>query len=191
MVIRNKDGSIYKLTTNNPLTFNQEWKNVILYNCTWKGEIVKDVKATPIQKLPKIEVREVEIEEQHDDVQTICNLSREGMTEKIIKNIVRVHCLPAEVKEEVDPLYEEVRENIVYGEKMAFEAIVVEREDLIIKLWTNYKSSKDSIIFPSVFVKGNIKFGDYRWWRIQEQEEKEGGFLITAIPSDVQPDFSL
>jgi hypothetical protein len=212
MAIKNKDGTPFRLNRPNPITTMQEWQNMILYNCQWKGTVVPDALQVKIKKmgpitevrkaepppepapeLPKIEVKIEQIEETsqiHDGVTTASELNKSAIPASTIKNIVRVHCLPAEIKIEKDPLYDEEREILVYGEKFAFEAVIMERGDFAIRFWTNQMLSKQSIIFPSVFIKGEIKFGDYRWWKIDNQEEKAGGYIVTAVASEIQPDFS-
>jgi hypothetical protein len=41
--------------------------------------------------------------------------------------------------------------------------------------------SKESVIYP--------KTGEKRWWKIQEIEEKTGGWLMIALPSNYTPSF--
>jgi hypothetical protein len=196
MVIKNKDGSVFQVSKPNPLMDLQEWNNLILYNCQWKGHIVQDVK--PKKPLPKIVEKPIEIplvdtltteEPTYDDhVETKSKL--ENVSESLIPKIVRIHCLPANIITEKDNLYDEVRHRVEYGQKFAFEALVVEKEDLNIAFWTNQSLSKASIVYPSVYRKGNIKYGDYRWWKIESIEEKSGGYLVKAVASEIQPDFS-
>lgn len=191
MVIKNKDGSIFVLSKPNPLTRNQEWENLILYNCHWRGEVVPDVYKKPLKMdLPKVELPSIEIPEPKSPEEVVVEVPKQGFSEKTLKNIVKVYCLPANVIIEKDELYDEERQTIQYGDKFAFEAVVIERGDLQIRLWTMHLLDRQSIIFPSVYVKGDINFGDYRWWKVNTIEEKSGGYIITAIPSDTQPDFS-
>ncbi|MCK9458584.1 MAG: hypothetical protein M0R80_03010 [Proteobacteria bacterium] len=193
MAIKNKDGSIYQLNKPNPLTDGQVWRDMVFYNCYWEGETVPDttVKLPPKKfELPKIAAKEMEPLSKPEPVQPLPELDKSEIPERVLKNIVSVYCLPAKIETEKDELYDEEREVVKYGEKFSFEAIMVERTDLYIKIWTRKILPTQSIIYPSVFVKGEIKFGDYRWWKVVEMEEKSGGYLVTSTPSELQPDFS-
>ncbi len=200
MAIKNKDGSIFSLNKPNPLTEGQIWRDMVFYNCYWKGEVVPDLTTKPPPKrfadLPKINIT-TELDAPEPIAPTLTleksetyELNKKEIPEKVLKNIVRVHCLPARIETEKDELYDEEREVLTYGEKFSFEAIMIERTDFFIKLWTQTILTKQSIIYPSAFVKGDIKFGDYRWWKVMEIEEKSGGYIATSIPSELQPDFS-
>ena len=192
MALKNKDGTTYQLNKPNPLTDGQVWRDMIFYNCCWEGEVVPDTTARPLMtkkfELPKIAASEIEPLIEPKPIQP--ELDKSEIPERVLKNIVRVYCLPARIETEKDELYDEEREVLGYGEKFSFEAIMIERTDFYIKMWTRKILPIQSIIYPSVFVKGEIKFGDYRWWKVMEMEEKSGGYLVTSVPSELQPDFS-
>lgn len=115
-----------------------------------------------------------------------------------LKNIVWIYCLPCEQKENTDNFYGDSYTRISYGKKFVFEAIIIETTDLYIKFWTTAKPavSKGSIIFPWVekpCEENNFQktpLGEYRWWKVDNFFEKSGGYLVDAVVSDVQPDFS-
>jgi hypothetical protein len=124
------------------------------------------------------EVHEPEIEPE-PEIEIVEDYDSQTELEEV-KNKVRVYCLPAlPIK---DDIYDEVHD-IKYGQQFLFEAVVVSQNDFAIMFWTNIDMiNKHSIIFPQNRQK--------RWWKVLRKEEKGPGFLYTATPSDIQPDFS-
>lgn len=93
------------------------------------------------------------------------------------------HCLPATVHRSEDAFYGEVSSRTVFGQKFDFPGVVVDFDDLQLVFWTDKAIPDKSIVFPT---KMEMK----RWWRVQESVPKSGGYMCSAIPSDVSPDFS-
>jgi hypothetical protein len=212
MVIKNKDGSVYKLQGPNPLMEDQSFwndlENFTLHNTEWKktifgddGELIPrnndfqvDVAspvAEPDLEKPKSNPPEVVLPPMPDTpVETIKEVKNEPKEIPkddnklpVIKNKVIIHCLPASTKEHFDDFYGEHYNKISYGDKFSFEAVIVENEDLAMTFWTTTdKVTPASVVYPQV--------GEKRWWRVQTKIEKSGGYLIYAIISDIQPDFS-
>lgn len=57
-----------------------------------------------------------------------------------------------------------------------------------IVIWTNgTKVTNGSIVYPKR--KRDGVMDAHRWWRIQEVEEKNGGWLMAGYPSDFTPAF--
>lgn len=111
-----------------------------------------------------------------------------------LTNTVHMHCLPIEVTSHSDDLYGYEFERNNYGQKFIFEAVMVESNDLAIVFWTDAdRVTEKSIVYPfrTQIAKGRYKpLQQYRWWKIVEIEEKTPGYLMKAVASDVQPDFS-
>lgn len=110
-----------------------------------------------------------------------------------IKHRVIFHCLPVTYNKTKTDFYEEDRTKASYGDKFTFEGVVVNHTDLAILFWTNAEPvSKGSIIFPSTITDGKNqkKYGEYRWWKVVERTKERNGWLMRAIPTEVQPDFS-
>ena len=74
-------------------------------------------------------------------------------------------------------------------------------DDLELEFWTsdpNEQIGLKSIIYPFAYEVYNkdttrydrVPYDEYRWWIINEKENKEGGWVFYAIPSLDQPDFS-
>jgi hypothetical protein len=178
MVIKNKDGSVYRLSSPNPLVKNQEkWEknNIILHNLNWEQKIIE-----------LNEPEEIIIEEKKEEIKKEEIKPKENKPE--LKNVVLMHCLPAIIKITKDDLYNETRSKINYGEKFTFEGVVIERGDFSIQFWTNIDLAKNSIIYPTKYRDGT-PFGDFRWWSVNEIKDKSDGKLITAVISGYQPHF--
>lgn len=119
-----------------------------------------------------------------------------------IKHKVLSYCLPAKVHNKTDKFYGESWMRITYGEKIIFPSVMVESTDLQIQFWSsdpNGKITEKSVIYPFAYEIYNketdsydrVPYDEYRWWKISEKNKvEEGGWLFTAVPSDVQPDFS-
>ena len=190
MVLRNKDGSIYKVNGPNPLVKDQNWDEFVLHNWKWdfseaekltKSEKLKYI-PPPVEPVPeepeeeKVDIPEEEkvdipepVEPKQEVIPIMSSLKGEA---RLLKNIVLVHCLPPK------------------GLKFTFEAVIVQRESFHIVFWAPIKLEMGSVIYPSVYVDGNRSLGDYQWWKVNRMEPKKDGFLMSAIISDLQPDFS-
>lgn len=211
MVIKNKDGTVYKLQEPNPLTKDQEWdlleSDLVFHNFDWASEtiesdppasstlnsdfnvsdkVVSDFPEIKLEPEPKVVLEEPEVVLK--DPEPLPKPETEKTRAKL-KNVVLMHCSPAEIREREDELYGDTYKSIQYGEKFTFEAVVVERSDLFMRFWTNIKLSEGSVVFPSKYRDG-VKFGEHRWWRVSQLVEKSNGYLTQAVVSDYHPDFS-
>lgn len=162
MVIRNRDGSVYKLhSTPNQLMLNQEfWNgNYQLHNLKFEKKVI--LSSNEIIEKPKQE-------------KTFMQELEETKKEEVK---ITMSCLPT--KEETD-MYGQTRYK--YEEPFSFESVLIQEEDLFIIFWTNVKKlTKNSIVYPKKDTK--------RWWKIDKIEEKSDGFLYKAYPSDFTPSF--
>jgi hypothetical protein len=169
MVIKNKDGSPFRLQRPNPIVKDQDfWEEKYdLHNFKYTDIVTKEgyEHIEKYQQIEEIQPEEVHVKE-----------------EKVLKNIEKVmmHCLPAIVKEHYDSLYNEKKTSMSYGNKFTFEAVIVERSGLFFKIWTNTKIERSSILFVPK---------DRDWWRVESTEPQSGGLIINCIPSETQPSF--
>jgi len=118
-----------------------------------------------------------------------------------LKNKVLMHCLPAHTVSRQTSFYEETFFRIKYGEKFIFEAVLIDGSDLEIVFWStdpDQRVTNHSVVYPFSWVvwheyykkENRVPFDEYRWWKVVEIEEKDGGWLYKASISDFQPDFS-
>ena len=193
-MLKNKDGQPYKLSHPNPLMKNQElWnaKNIIFHNQYGKETIIENTdKYTPSEiirkntfleelkqtkeepkKEEKIEPPPPEEVKKEEEPEFKVEIDRTKL-----KNIVIIYCLPA-------------LKNSKFGNKISFEGIVIALNDLTMQFWTTYKISKNSIVYPMKYADRDEPFGDRRWWKVIQTEDKEGGFLVQSMPSNEHPYF--
>jgi hypothetical protein len=177
MSIKNIDGTIFELRKPNPMMNNQE-----LWSKTEKYVIHNRIGQRII-----LETQEEEKKEKEEKIDLSQPIIVEGLSAKKVEQIeikkISIWCLPANIQETIDPLYQEKYRKIVYGNKFIFEGIIEEQQDLFIKIWTDLKIvTLGSIIYPKTY--------DKRWWRIESIEAKDGMFLLTGLITDYHPDFS-
>jgi len=95
-----------------------------------------------------------------------------------------LHCLPAEMQDNYDSLYDEKRIRVSYRNPFRFVAAVVSQEDLRFVIWTTVKQvTTNSILFQPQH---------RRWWKATqiEVDQSGDGFVITCMPSELKPDFT-
>lgn len=186
MVIKNKDGSVYKISGPNPLMDRQDfWNDFITHNLDWLSEVAKDdtarifkeYKEEKIQEqlnIPTIKEENVKIEKKPEQTEK---------TEKNIKkyNPILCFCLPAKNIEKKDDLYDESYERTEYLDKFITEIVLLEKEDINIKIWCEKLLTKKTIIYP--------KNKDKRWWKISDIQNAPVGYYYIADISDYTPSF--
>ena len=203
----NKDGTPFSLRKPNPLLADQDSHDLILHNFFWDyidedeaklpgNTIIKQEKQLKKEIIPEIKLNPVKIEQETFDAGLQITIETPKIPEvipepeiqiipikatlkedkKLLKNTALVHCLP--------------KTNTGYGKKFSFEAVIIKQADFGIVFWTPAKLELLSIVYPSVYVDGNIPFGDYQWWKVNGIEPKKQGYLTSAIVSELQPDFS-
>ena len=213
-MIKKKDGTVYRLNSPNPLVSDQEFwaekDEFIIHNFDWDKTLTELGDFLPSFQLQKPEVIdpeaidpevESEVEPEVIDPKSFPLQKPEVIDPEVkepevkeekplyLKNVVVIHCQPVIIKEHKDDLYDESYKKNQYGEKFTFEGIIIQREDFMILFWTNIELTKNSILYPSKYRDG-VKFGDYRWWKVNDMREKSGGFVVQAVVSDYQPDFT-
>lgn len=203
-MIKNKDGTIYKLQSPNPLVKEQVfWADkgeYIVHNLNWQKILIQlqdlipefEPEEIPVEvKLPEKEIN-VDVKEPPAVTPPIVEpliVPKETKNSLNLNNLVLMHCQPTISKTHTDELYGDSYSKTSYGEKFTFEALVVQREDFTMLFWTNLKLEKGSVVYPSKYRDGT-KYGDLRWWKVNRMTEKAGGYLVESVPSDYQPDFS-
>ena len=199
MPIKNKDGTEYQLSKPNPLTKEQtEMDNLILHNCQWQiDKIEKGVAVIPVKQGFKLPEKEPQftLPELEEEPESIPDPEPEPepipepeFSQKLEDKKIIFHCLPLVIKTYKDDLYGEDHEVNEFGEKFTFEGFIVE-DDLVLKIWTNKNIKKDYIFYPSKYVS-NKPLKEFNWYKIDEIEEKSGGFLCRGIPTTINPDFT-
>lgn len=214
MAIFTKDGKVYVLEGPNPLVEKQvPWdpSKLVFHNLSWDeirtgGKRPPQIKVAEPQKEQKIERAEDFTPPPPSD-DPVPNEERRQETDDrefelpYIKYKVLCHCLPAKVENRSDPLYGETWSRVTYGMKFIFPCVVISSTDLSLDFWTSDpdgKISERSVIYPFSYEVHNadtdsydrVPYDHYRWWKIASKEPKEGGWLFSAMPSDMQPDFS-
>jgi hypothetical protein len=210
MTLRNKDGSVYKLSGPNPIMKSQEiWDKYVIHNMEWQPEKSEDktqvnpfesnyqVRDTFLSELdkakPEIKIVETKSEIKNTEVKSEATFERTAVVhpdtqekEEVDDQIEKIfiHVLPAKIKKKTDSLYGDSYQTIQYGNPTSFEGVMLRQEDLVIEVWTDVSTiNTGSILYP----KTNFK----RWWRVQEKTQKAGGWILLASPSDYQPSFGL
>lgn len=211
MALKNKDGSVYRLATPNPIMKTQTlWGNeqFTLHNMKWTSEKYQDtIQIKTVQQEPKEEtfisdleesksqsgsrvietnVSPKEIQKQESKVyerKTEVHEDKQRIEENIKSEIEKVfiYLLPANIRTKRDDLYGDIVKTVEYGKPTSFEAVELEQQDFYFKIWTDIDISLGSILYP----KTNFK----RWWKVKDKEKKADGWILTSMPSDYQPSF--
>lgn len=220
MAIFTKDGKVYVLEGPNPLVEKQvPWdaSKLVFHNLSWDeirtgGKRPAHSQAVETTKEPKDERTpdNTPPPPTPNNPRTEDSANNEKLRQEeddrefelpYIKYKVLCHCLPAKVEIRNDPLYGETWSRVTYGRKFVFPCVVISSTDLSLDFWTSDpdgKISERSVIYPFSYEVHNadtdshdrVPYDDYRWWKIASKEPKEGGWLFSATPSDMQPDFS-
>lgn len=218
MVIKNKDGSVFKLRGPNPVMKSQKKWNVDklkFINMSQKADIVED-KRNPVEQF----------KENHN----VLNIGEElGLVENqeetsiisgkdFLKNATQSEEPEIEVEIEepkptldVDPSIARILKE--RGAEYWCAPVVGEKEytdDLYGETHKTYQYG-DSYIFDAILIDESdlelhiwctrkitigsiiykkVKQGGERWWRINNVEPKTGGYLARAVVSDSNPSFS-
>lgn len=219
MAIFTKDGKVYVLQGPNPLVEKQaSWdpSKLVLHNLSW--EEIRTGGKRPPQKPPEIPDTNPNPKQEQDVQKGIekagdpINAPKEKDEEPhetadnefelpYIKYKVLCHCLPAKVENRNDPFYGETWSRVTYGKKFVFPCVIISSNDLSLEFWTSDpdgKISERSVIYPFSYEVHNqdtdaydrVPYDDYRWWKVTSKEPKEGGWLFSSAPSDINPDFS-
>ena len=201
MVIRNKDGSVYKLRGPSETMKSQNiWEKFVTHNMKWGATVQSD--DTVVNKTETdFKVKDSFVEELSS---TIPDMPEERKTERVAERqepkvvVVQdsrperaaesdgirrsfVYCLPAKLRTVRDSLYDEQFYTVDYGDPFSFEAVIVEEDDLGMKFWSTVDMERGSVVFPKTTYK--------RWWKVVSSEKRSGGSVYSCSPSDFQPHF--
>lgn len=169
-MIKNKDGTIYKLKGPNPLMKEQDqWNKFKIHNFNWEPESKPNSIPEPLQIKSDFVIKESKPEPRPEPNQEFTTKST-------------AHCLPVVIEVHKDSLYGEVKSVSKYGDKFLFEFLLVSQNDMVIVFWTDIELENGSIVYPIN--------KDKRWWKINKKEKKESGYLYAGINSDICPDFT-
>lgn len=198
MVIKNKDGSEYKLKRPNPLMKSQLlWDYFELHNMNF--EEIKDlIKKPQILNNKKEESKKIIIEEEKEaktETEEIEEIFKNEEPKEDIKKPIEnnkdasssvrktlIYCLPAKTSIYEDFLYGEVKKTISYDKKFKFEGVILNTTDISMELWTNaVEIEKESILYPQNFEK--------RWWKVNSISPKFDGKILHCVLSKITPSF--
>lgn len=175
---------------------------------TTRQRIRRPEPPAPAPSIPVVEVQREEIPAEPAPPQPPAEPAAEETDEgerpfdlPYIKYKVLCHCLPARLEQRTDSLYGDSWGRVKYGAKFVFPCVVTASSDLSLEFWTSDprgQIAERSIVYPFSYEVHNretdaydrVPYDDYRWWRVLSKEQKEGGWVFTANPSDFQPDFS-
>jgi len=191
MPLKNTDGSVYRLKSPNPLVTASNFADgkMVLHNMKWQSTIIPDQK-TEIQVVEEPPIPEpVPVAIPVKEPEQVKIETPQTSQRSKLSNILMMHCLPATLKEKKDTMYGDTYFTVEYGEKFIFEGIVVSRGDLVFEFWTSKELTPRSIVYPFRYVD-NQPFNDFRWWRVNAIQPQSNGWLVEAVFSDFQPDFS-
>lgn len=197
VALRNKDGTPYRLRGPDPIKSRQRlWDRAVvrLHNLKWAyrpfadGDLGEPAVTRPKPKAeprpsprpePKPEISPMDTPAPPEVVETLS--SDDDILADIPK--VVVHCLPVVGRtEHKDDLYGQSYSKPRYGNKFAFEAVMLDEEELGVQLWTTATQvTVGSILYPMNRAK--------KWWRVTDRYEKTGGYVVTGVLSDFNPSF--
>jgi hypothetical protein len=220
MAIKDKEGKVYTLRGPNPLMkAQQEWdkSRIKLFNMRVRHEEVvtdlrnpveafnatvvdigQDLKLKAKEKRAKTieprkfieEIREMPKEEppqifrMPEPEAPVLNVDPK-MARILKERGVEYYCAPAIGRKTfTDDFYGSTYDTIEYGDKFVFDAVIIDQSDLELQFWCIKPVTAQSVVYRK------IKQGGERWWRINDVEQKTGGWLAKAITSDSNPDFS-
>ena len=207
MPLKTKDGNAYRLRGPNKLSKTQaliDQKQLVFHNCDW--EEIRFVEGRPVVEKPPEPVRIEQPNkpiylEQPKPAPPAKESEAEVFEVPRLNCKTMFHCLPAYHTSHQDDFYGSSWQRLKYGTKFVFPGVMLEKHDLAISLWTtdpNQQITEQSVIFPFAYEIWNkqtqrydrVPYDEYRWWRVVSIEDKDGGKIYTAAPSDLQPDFS-
>lgn len=179
MVIKNKDGTIYKLSGPNPLMKEQNIENVpFLVHNFGQEEITEKDKNIDIPILtPKTSQEKPKLEPK---IEPKVELKSEPTVPKI--NYTQFACSPVIMRKRSDEFYNETYSTIEYLEPIIFNGVVLDQSDFEFKFWSEQELTIGSILYP--------KTQEKRWWKIKSQQVEQKGWTYLCDISSQQPGFN-
>lgn len=193
MPIKNKDGTQFKLQGPNPLMKTQDLdgENIIVHNLNHE-EITGEDTSRQHRDIPNpfdvIDIQQSVEEFMGDHVIETPPTpvpppppKIEPKPKAVASNKLLAWCLPALIKEEVNPLYGEIKRSLGgYGDKFSFETVLLNRSIVSVDFWSPVSIEKNSIIYL---------WDQREWWRVSNYKQHENGWVLTCYPSDHHPSF--
>jgi len=204
MVIKRKDGSIYKLRGPNKLLIAQEFWNeddkLLIHNFDLLSTVILGTptsqpphsdgweapKAAPVMEAPEPEPEL--ILEPEPEPEPLPEPEAEELPEhpSTFRNRERywLYCLPANQSKTKDQLYNQETIRTSFKDPFRFQGALAAYSDLRLSFWTTVEQiTVKSVIFDP---------DEHRWWQIHEiQNDPSGdGVIATCVPSKLKPDFT-
>jgi len=210
MVIRRKDGSIYRLRGPNKLLIEQEFwldddEKVVIHNLDNLEKVILGTEeivetppppaeevAPPTSSTVSVEEVGVITTEPTDMPPVPTPTPPPAPKEPVMENPsrhrsetkVKLYCLPAKQTTTRDRLYDQDITRMSYQQPFSFWGTVVATGDLRMLFWSSV----------SVITNRSIIFSpeERRWWEVQQLDDDPSGdgFLFTCVPSRLKPDFT-
>lgn len=221
MVIKNKDGTVYKVRSPNPIMMTQEvWDKFTVHNMNFDADTVNNKEAvkpvskkidfgvsTTIKKEEKVELPKIPPPEppkvvQNNKIQEFIipdfkkpepspepkkedpDVLRPSSINEKLKNYRKdvMHCMLAETKEIIDPLYDDKTVKVNFTRTFVFENIIIQESDMELIFWSHLDFlTKNSIVYP--------KNDGRRWWKISSIRSAPEGSFFSCVPTSTQPSF--
>lgn len=212
MTIKNKDGSVYKLKSPNPIMKSQDlWKDFTVHNMIFEQTVEEDkvklkksskikmgttvvvqeekIKEKDIIKPPVPPVDPINIPQPKEVKKEIVEEEQDDVERPSIINDklqkyekTIFNCLPAIVHEKIDDLYGEKSIKVSYSSKFTFESIILEETDMNLLFWTHLNKITK---FTILYPRNKEK----RWWQVEAISKAPEGYFVKCHPSTSHPNF--
>lgn len=145
----------------------------------------KPVPPPPKPPEPEPEI-DIEIEVVQPDQPVTLNVDPRAARLLRDKSVVYRYVPVVGQKKHKDDFYGDSYETPIYGEQGELDAVVVDLSDLQLQFWCVRPITKGTVLHR----KDESKEGGERWWKVERVEANGGGYLVLAVTSDLNPDFS-
>ncbi len=198
MVIKNRDGTVFKLNGPNPLMKSQEvWDkhSIKLINFDNKELFVEIDSKNPIKEfeedIPDITKAMEKVVKEIKLATTEEPKIEEKIEDKVFSNdflklyeknkiaFLGVETIDRSYK---DDLYGDSYSKTEFSEKIDFHGVIFDKNDFRLSFWSMQKINLKSIVYPKDETK--------RWWQVQDCRPRSGGFEHTCVLSALNPDFT-
>jgi hypothetical protein len=194
VVIKNKDGSVYRLNGPNPIMKSQSsWSGYNKHNFKlgkkeiyevpsekekinyFKEEkIIDDFIADDVKQEEVVVKEEIVVKEE-------VKVNRETSVDEDVV-FVEAYILPCYTRTAEDDLYGERITRNKFGEKLKTKIVPLEYSVNSATFWHNVKFEEGTIIYPS----NNHK----TWWVVQSVSDYKNGYMLKCMPSSINPKFN-
>ena len=198
MVIKNRDGTVFKLKGPNPLMKSQEiWDkhSIKLINFNNKELFVEIDSKNPIKEfeedIPDITKAMEKVVKNIEAVTVEEPKVEEQIEEKVFSNDFlklydkkKISFLGVETFDKLykDDLYGDSYSKTEFSERINFHGVIIDQNDFNLSFWSMQKINLKSVVYP----KNETK----RWWQVQSCSPISGGFKHVCVTSTLNPDFT-